>query len=73
MSQDKLKSAFDLTGQTAFITGGGTGLGFGMARCLAAAGAKVVLVGRRKDELAKACAEIGVNAFPLAGDDHRTF
>lgn len=68
MSQDKLKSAFDLTGQTAFITGGGTGLGFGMARCLAAAGAKVVLVGRRKDELAKACAEIGVNAFPLAGD-----
>jgi NAD(P)-dependent dehydrogenase (short-subunit alcohol dehydrogenase family) len=61
-------SAFNLTGQTALITGGGTGLGFGMARCLAAAGAKVVLVGRRKDELTKACAEIGANAFPLVGD-----
>lgn len=64
----KLTSAFDLTGQTALITGGGTGLGFGMASCLAAAGAKLVLVGRRKDELAKACAEIGANAFPLVGD-----
>lgn len=68
MNQSKLNAAFDLTGQTALITGGGTGLGFGMARCLAAAGAKVVLVGRRKDELAKACAEIGANAFPLVGD-----
>ena len=68
MKNPNLNSAFDLTGQTAFITGGGTGLGFGMARCLAAAGAKVVLVGRREDELKKACAEIGANAFPLVGD-----
>ncbi|MEY4387504.1 MAG: hypothetical protein RLY20_2787 [Verrucomicrobiota bacterium] len=64
----KSNSPFDLTGQTALITGGGTGLGFGMARCMAASGARVVLVGRRKDELAKACAEIGANAFPLVGD-----
>jgi gluconate 5-dehydrogenase len=35
-------AAFDLTGQTALITGGGTGLGFGMARCLVASGARVV-------------------------------
>lgn len=68
MIKTQLQTAFDVTGQTALITGGGTGLGFGMARCLAAAGAKVVLVGRRKDELAKACAEIGANAFPLVGD-----
>ena len=68
MSKEKLNSAFDLTGQTALITGGGTGLGFGMARCLVAAGAKVVLVGRRKDELENACAELGANAFPLVGD-----
>ena len=39
-----------------------------MARCLAASGAHVVLVGRRNEELAKACAEIGGNAFPLVGD-----
>ncbi|HWC58075.1 MAG TPA: SDR family oxidoreductase [Verrucomicrobiae bacterium] len=59
---------FDLTGQTALITGGGTGLGFGMAKCFVAAGAKVIIVGRRKEELEKACAELGSNAFALAGD-----
>ena len=68
MNQEKFKSAFNLTGQTALITGGGTGLGLGMARCLAASGARVVLVGRRNEELDKACAEIGGNAFPLVGD-----
>jgi len=68
MDQQKLNSAFDLTGQTALITGGGTGLGFGMAQCLVVAGAKVVLVGRRKGELGKACSMLGKSAFPLAGD-----
>lgn len=68
MNQINIASAFNLAGQTAIITGGGTGLGFGMARCLAAAGAKVVLVGRRREELNKACAEIGANAFAVAGD-----
>src|SRR5258706_84892 len=63
-----MKAAFDLTSQTALITGGGTGLGLGMARCLVAAGAKVVLVGRRKAELSKACDSLGKNAFSLVGD-----
>lgn len=61
-------AAFDLTGQAALITGGGTGLGLGIAKCLAASGAKVVLVGRRADELKKAVAEIGDGAFALPGD-----
>lgn len=61
-------AAFDLTGQTALITGGGTGLGFGIARCLASAGAKVILVGRREAELREACASIGELAFALRGD-----
>ena len=60
--------AFALHGQTALITGGGTGLGLGMARCLVAAGARVVLVGRREAELKKACAGLGANAFALPGD-----
>jgi NAD(P)-dependent dehydrogenase (short-subunit alcohol dehydrogenase family) len=64
----KKNSAFDLTGQTALITGGGTGLGFGVAKCFVASGAKVVLVGRRKEELDKACALLGKNAFALVGD-----
>jgi len=68
MNQEKLNSAFDLNGQTALITGGGTGLGLGMARCFVAAGAKVVLVGRRKTELDKAVATLGKNAFALVGD-----
>jgi gluconate 5-dehydrogenase len=61
-------SAFNLAGKTAMITGGGTGLGFGMARCLVAAGAKVILVGRRKEPLDKACAALGKSSLALAGD-----
>lgn len=68
MSTATPAKAFDLTRQTALITGGGTGLGFGMAQCFVAAGARVVLVGRRAAELTKACAELGPQAFPLAGD-----
>jgi gluconate 5-dehydrogenase len=68
MNKPKMNSAFDLSGQTALITGGGTGLGLGMARCLVASGAKVVLVGRRKEELETACASLGQNAFALVGD-----
>lgn len=62
-----LKS-FELAGETALITGGGTGLGLGIAKCFVAAGAKVVIVGRRKEELEKAGAELGANAFALVGD-----
>jgi NAD(P)-dependent dehydrogenase (short-subunit alcohol dehydrogenase family) len=63
-----MNSAFNLKGEVALITGGGTGLGLGMARCFIASGARVVLVGRRKEELDKACAELGANAFALQGD-----
>jgi len=62
------KNAFNLTGQTALITGGGTGLGFGMAKCFVAAGAKVIIVGRRKEELEKSRAALGENAFAVVGD-----
>lgn len=50
---------FRLIGQVAVITGGGTGLGLGIARCMAAAGARVVLLGRRETVLKAAAAEIG--------------
>src|SRR4051812_28852440 len=62
------QKSFSLTGQTALITGGGTGLGFGMAKCFVAAGAKVIIVGRRKEELERARAELGDHAFALVGD-----
>src|SRR3569833_2204104 len=62
------KNAFNLTDQTALITGGGTGLGFGMAKCFVAAGAKVIIVGRRKEELEKSRAALGENALAVVGD-----
>jgi NAD(P)-dependent dehydrogenase (short-subunit alcohol dehydrogenase family) len=40
-----------LEGQHALITGGGTGIGAAIARALAAEGAKLTLVGRRREKL----------------------
>jgi len=68
MTNKSQQTAFDLTGQTALITGGGSGLGLGMARCFVAAGARVIIVGRRTAELEKACATLGEGAFALTGD-----
>ena len=49
---------FDLTGRVAFITGGNGGIGLGMAKGLAAAGASVVIAGRNKTKAKTALAEI---------------
>lgn len=47
----------DVTGKTAFITGGASGMGLGMARAFARAGMKVVIADIREDVLAEARAE----------------
>lgn len=49
---------FDLTGKTALVTGGGTGLGYAITRSLAQSGAKVLISARREDVLKKAAAEL---------------
>ena len=49
---------FDLSGKVAVVTGGGTGLGRGMAGGLAQAGALIVVAGRRQDVADRAAAEI---------------
>ncbi len=54
--------AFSLAGEIAVITGGGTGIGFGTAQAFVAAGARVVLVGRRTDVLDAAARELGAGA-----------
>jgi len=54
--------AFCLDGEVALISGGGSGLGLGMARCMVSAGASVVIVGRREAPLREACAELGERA-----------
>ena len=54
---------FSLKGQLAIVTGGGTGLGFAMASCLAASGARVVIVGRRLETLKEAAGKLGPNVI----------
>src|SRR5580704_159734 len=49
---------FDLTGKVALVTGASSGLGARFARVLAANGAAVALVARRRDRLQAVCAEI---------------
>jgi gluconate 5-dehydrogenase len=54
-----MMGAFSLTGRTALVTGSARGLGFEMARGLAAAGATVLLNGRDETRLDEAAAVIG--------------
>jgi len=64
----RAQAAFSLDGETALITGGATGLGLGIARCLTASGARVVIVGRRSAEIKRAVDELGPNAVGLSHD-----
>src|SRR5687768_5370862 len=48
-----------LSGQHAIVTGGGTGIGAAIARALAAEGARLTLIGRRKEKLEASAATIG--------------
>ena len=51
----------NLNGQVAWVTGAGTGIGAGGARALAAAGAHVVLSGRRSERLDEVAAQIAAD------------
>jgi gluconate 5-dehydrogenase len=62
------EKAFSLEGEHALITGGGTGLGLGIARSFVAAGARVTLVGRRPEPLQAATAQLGKSAAFIAAD-----
>jgi gluconate 5-dehydrogenase len=50
---------FGLTGKRALVTGGGTGIGLAIAGSMIAAGAEVVIAGRRVDVLEAAAASLG--------------
>ena len=55
---------FDLSGRVAIVTGASSGLGAGLARGLAGAGARVAVVARRKERLDDLAGEIGGLAVP---------
>lgn len=62
---------FDLSGKVAVVTGGNGGIGLGMARGLAEAGADVAIVGRNEAKSNAAAAEIkqrGVKAISVVAD-----
>jgi 2-deoxy-D-gluconate 3-dehydrogenase len=62
---------FDLTGKVAIVTGGNGGIGLGMARGLAAAGAAIAVVARNQAKSNDAVAELqrcGVNAISVPTD-----
>ena len=62
---------FDLTGKVAIVTGGNGGIGLGIARGLARAGAALLLVGRDAAKTGRAVAEIaalGAEAHGAAAD-----
>ena len=50
--------SFDLTGRRALVTGSGAGIGFGIARGLAGAGASLVVNGRNAEKLEAAAATL---------------
>ncbi len=60
--------SFDLQGKVAIVTGGNGGIGLGMARGLAAAGARVVVAGRNAKKSEAAVRELGGGALAIAVD-----
>jgi NAD(P)-dependent dehydrogenase (short-subunit alcohol dehydrogenase family) len=56
---------FDLTGKTALITGGSSGLGEAMAQALGLAGARVILMARRADILKQASNRLSSNGIEV--------
>ena len=65
------RKLFDLKGKAAIVTGGNGGIGLGIARGLADAGADIAVVGRNEAKSREAVAELaarGVRAISVIAD-----
>src|SRR6185369_12062188 len=66
-----MRSPFDLHGRVAIVTGGNGGIGLGMARGLAAAGASIVVAARNREKSNAAVRELealGADALAVSVD-----
>src|SRR5204862_6475488 len=64
----KVPGVREVEGKTAFITGGGSGVGLGMAKAFVAAGMRVAIADIREDHLGAATAELGDAVHPIRLD-----
>jgi NAD(P)-dependent dehydrogenase (short-subunit alcohol dehydrogenase family) len=62
---DEVTAGMDLTGKTALITGGNSGLGLETMRVLAARGAHVLCAARTLDKAKEACASVSGKTTPV--------
>ena len=61
-------TVFSLVGKLALITGGGSGIGFDIARCIVQAGGSVIITGRREEPLREATKILGERAHYRVND-----
>lgn len=68
MQLDSISNVFSLEGKIGLITGGGSGIGFDIAKCMIQAGATIIITGRREEPLKAAVEELGKNAHYIVND-----